>query len=134
MRDMMANLDVSSSYREMLKSLDATLGAEPEPALAQQYVDALADLEEPPGTVTGLEEAVARPEEVAPPTGQISDATRYAVAVYRGPLGVRTLCAAFYPHHPEASALILDASTPATWAWAIGSAVFHRLGDGDGDD
>jgi hypothetical protein len=115
MRDLLANLDVTSSYRELIKSIDTRFdGAHIQSDLVQRYVEALGEVDEP-GSVTGLEQALIHLNEVPESRGGLGEAARAAIAVYLALLAF-ALCAGFYLHHPDAAHVILDASTPATWA------------------
>lgn len=54
------------------------------------------------------------------------------IAIYCAVLAF-SLCAAFYLQHPEAANLILDAVTPATWSFMIGTLIYAQL-SGDADE
>lgn len=72
-----------------------------------------------------LDDRPDRAEETAVST-RLSEAARLAIAIYAGVL-LFSLCAALYLRHPKIAEVLLDAVSPATWAWLLSMHVYRVL-------
>lgn len=105
--DMPSGIDYADRFAGLIANLDLSGGLEP---AYDTFARNVADFEQT----------------------AMSDATRYAIAVYCAVLAF-SLCAAFYLEHPEAADLVLDPVTPATWSFMIGTFIYAHLSGGSGN-
>jgi hypothetical protein len=57
---------------------------------------------------------------------ELSEAARLAIAIYAGVL-LFSVCAGLYLRYPKIADVLLDAVSPATWAWLLSMHVYRVL-------